>query len=145
LTLFRGALGEASRASIARDEADGMGTTITGLAGLDSAGGTSHLMVFNVGDSRVYRMADDRLDQVTVDHSEVNELVNALTELAEAVYTDGFASAATGAQQPAAAVLVVVREQGIRSVRVAPGSATAGDPGPTAFTSVAEAAAWLVA
>jgi len=69
------ALGEANRAILARDEADSMGTTITGLACLDSAGGNSHLMVFNVGDSRVYRLADDRLDQVTVDHSEVNELV----------------------------------------------------------------------
>jgi len=68
----------------------------------------------------------------------------ALTELAEAVYADGFNPAANGAQQPAAAVLVVVREQGIRSVRIAPGSASAGDPGPVAFGSVAEAAAWLL-
>ena len=32
-------------------------------------------MVFNVGDSRVYRLAADRIVQLTVDHSEVQELV----------------------------------------------------------------------
>ena len=51
-----------------------MGTTVTGLAGLETAGG-DHLMVFNIGDSRVYRLSGDRLEQVTVDHSEVQELV----------------------------------------------------------------------
>jgi hypothetical protein len=51
-----------------------MGTTVTGLAGLETTGG-DHLMVFNVGDSRVYRLAADRILQVTVDHSEVQELV----------------------------------------------------------------------
>jgi len=70
------ALDEANRVIIERDEADGMGTTVTGLAVLETAGG-SHLMVFNVGDSRVYRLAGGRLDQVTVDHSEVQELVRA--------------------------------------------------------------------
>lgn len=70
------ALDNANRFIIARDEANGMGTTITGLAALETAGG-NHLMVFNVGDSRVYRLAGGRLDQVTVDHSEVQELVQA--------------------------------------------------------------------
>ena len=55
-------------------ERAGMGTTIAGLA-LVSAGGSEHWMVFNVGDSRVYRMIDGQLDQLTVDHSEVQELV----------------------------------------------------------------------
>lgn len=68
------ALDEANQAIISRGDADGMGTTITGLASLATAGG-DHLMVFNVGDSRVYRAVDGRLDQVTVDHSEVQELV----------------------------------------------------------------------
>ncbi|MGH3154148.1 MAG: PP2C family protein-serine/threonine phosphatase [Streptosporangiaceae bacterium] len=72
------ALDEANQAIIRNGEADSMGTTITGLASLETAGG-SHLMVFNVGDSRVYRMAGGRLDQVTVDHSEVQELVLAGT------------------------------------------------------------------
>lgn len=68
------ALDEANEAIIRGDQGAGMGTTITGLAALDTVGG-SHLMVFNVGDSRVYRLAGGHLDQVTVDHSEVQELV----------------------------------------------------------------------
>jgi PPM family protein phosphatase len=72
------ALDDANRAIVdataQRGEADGMGTTLTGLALIETGGG-SHLMVFNVGDSRVYRLADGRLDQITVDHSEAEELV----------------------------------------------------------------------
>ncbi len=73
-----GTLDDANYAIFEHDEAEGMGTTITGLASLETAGG-HHLMVFNVGDSRVYRVAGDHLDQVTVDHSEVQELVLAGT------------------------------------------------------------------
>jgi serine/threonine protein phosphatase PrpC len=54
----------------------GMGTTLTGLAIVDRSSDPRWL-VFNVGDSRVYRFADDELTQVTVDHSEVVELVAA--------------------------------------------------------------------
>jgi hypothetical protein len=68
------ALDDANRTIVQHGEAHGMGTTVTGLASLETAGG-NHLMVFNVGDSRVYRVADGRLDQVTVGHSEVQELV----------------------------------------------------------------------
>ncbi len=68
------ALEHANRHIIERDEANRMGTTATGLAGIETAGG-DHLMVFNIGDSRVYRLADGRLEQLTVDHSEVQELV----------------------------------------------------------------------
>lgn len=53
----------------------GMGTTVTGVA-VVLVGGEPHWAVFNVGDSRVYRSVDGRLTQVTVDHSEVQELVN---------------------------------------------------------------------
>lgn len=70
------ALEEANRAIIEQDVPTRMGTTVTGLAGLEAAGG-DHLMVFNVGDSRVYRMTADSLEQLTVDHSEVQELVHA--------------------------------------------------------------------
>src|SRR5262245_27821019 len=69
---------EANRVIVAataeRGEAHGMGTTVTGLALIETGGG-SHLMVFNIGDSRVYRLAGGRLDQITVDHSEAQELV----------------------------------------------------------------------
>jgi len=68
------ALEHANRHIIERDTANRMGTTVTGLAALETAGG-DHLMVFNIGDSRVYRLAGNRLEQLTVDHSEVQELV----------------------------------------------------------------------
>jgi PPM family protein phosphatase len=68
------ALVEANRVIIEHDGPNRMGTTITGLAGLETIGG-DRLMVFNVGDSRVYRLAGDRIEQLTVDHSEVQELV----------------------------------------------------------------------
>ena len=62
-------------ASAARHpEQTGMGTTVAGLA-LVSVGGSRHWAVFNIGDSRVYRCLDGQLSQVTVDHSEVWELV----------------------------------------------------------------------
>ena len=71
-------LGEANRRileSAARHpEQAGMGTTVAGLA-LASVDGSEQWVVFNIGDSRVYRMVDDQLSQVTVDHSEVWELV----------------------------------------------------------------------
>jgi protein phosphatase len=55
-------------------EQTGMGTTVAGLA-VVRTGGTPHWAVFNIGDSRVYRLLDGELRQVTVDHSEVWELV----------------------------------------------------------------------
>jgi serine/threonine protein phosphatase PrpC len=71
------ALEEANQVIVSRAEPPSrMGTTVAGLAGLETAGG-DQLMVFNVGDSRVYRLAADRIVQLTVDHSEVQELVTA--------------------------------------------------------------------
>jgi serine/threonine protein phosphatase PrpC len=68
------ALEHGNRHIIERDGVNRMGTTATGLAALETAGG-DHLMVFNIGDSRVYRLSGDRLEQLTVDHSEVQELI----------------------------------------------------------------------
>jgi protein phosphatase len=68
------ALEHANQHIIERDAANRMGTTVTGLAALETVGG-DQLMVFNVGDSRVYRLAGNRLEQLTVDHSEVQEMV----------------------------------------------------------------------
>jgi PPM family protein phosphatase len=65
----------------------GMGTTVTGLA-LVSADGAEASAVFNVGDSRVYRYAEGLLRQVTVDHSEVEELVAAGYLTRDAARTD---------------------------------------------------------
>jgi hypothetical protein len=69
----------------------------------------------------------------------------ALTELAEAVFADGFTQAQDGVKQPSAALLCVVGETGIRNVRVACGQATAvGDQAPMKFSTAAEAARWVV-
>jgi PPM family protein phosphatase len=54
----------------------GMGTTLAGL-GVVRAGGFAHWAVFNVGDSRVYHYANGELHQVSVDHSEVQDLITA--------------------------------------------------------------------
>jgi PPM family protein phosphatase len=50
------------------------GTTVTGMAVVTDAG-VEHWLVFNVGDSRVYRWASGELSQITIDHSEVQELL----------------------------------------------------------------------
>ncbi|KAB7745516.1 serine/threonine-protein phosphatase [Nostocoides sp. F2B08] len=63
-------------AGLAERRRRGMGTTLTGVALIGPASARRWL-VFNLGDSRVYRFADGRLDQLTVDHSEVQELVDA--------------------------------------------------------------------
>jgi PPM family protein phosphatase len=68
------ALEEANQVIVEHEGPNRMGTTVTGLAGLETMGG-DRLMIFNVGDSRVYRLAGDRIEQLTVDHSEVQELV----------------------------------------------------------------------
>jgi PPM family protein phosphatase len=57
-------------------ELAGMGTTLSGI-GLVDVAGTPQWIVFNVGDSRVYRYADRTLAQLSVDHSEVAELLAA--------------------------------------------------------------------
>jgi protein phosphatase len=57
-------------------ETAGMGTTVTGAC-LGTIDGASQWFVFNVGDSRVYQFRDGVLTQVTTDHSEVQELVDA--------------------------------------------------------------------
>lgn len=62
----------------ARDNVEqvGMGCTVAGLALMDS-GGQPQWAVFNLGDSRVYVLSDTGLQQVTTDHSEVQELIDA--------------------------------------------------------------------
>jgi protein phosphatase len=54
----------------------GTGTTVTGF-GLTMASGEPSWLVFNIGDSRVYELEDDELRQLTVDHSIVQELLDA--------------------------------------------------------------------
>ena len=74
------AVGAANESIKAREAAQietaGMGTTVSGVC-LGAVAGTPHWFVFNVGDSRVYQLADSVLRQLTVDHSEVAELLAA--------------------------------------------------------------------
>lgn len=71
---------EANRTILRSAENDprqaGMGTTLAGLAVIEVSG-SAHWAVFNIGDSRVYRLSQDgELELVTVDHSEVRELID---------------------------------------------------------------------
>jgi len=54
----------------------GTGTTVTGVA-LAEVDDDLAWMVFNIGDSRVYLFAEGELKQLTVDHSVVQELIDA--------------------------------------------------------------------
>ncbi len=54
----------------------GTGTTVTGAA-VAVVSGVPQWIVFNIGDSRVYQLTSGVLEQVTTDHSVVQELVDA--------------------------------------------------------------------
>ncbi len=90
----RGALGD--------DPGRAMGTTTAGIALV----GNGHLrswMVFNVGDSRIYRSSTGRTELLSVDHSLVQELV-----------ADGRIDAAAARHHPQRNV--VTRAMGVRDV-----------------------------
>lgn len=55
----------------------GMGTTVVALAVVRDDSDEMHLASANVGDSRMYRLEEDRLVQMTLDHSLVAELTRA--------------------------------------------------------------------
>jgi serine/threonine protein phosphatase PrpC len=60
----------------AHPDSRGMGTTVTGLVVVQN-GPSEELLAFNVGDSRLYRVRGGSIAQVSVDHSAVQELVDA--------------------------------------------------------------------
>lgn len=64
------------REGSADDGQSGMGTTAVGLVLVDN-GPTTSWLLFNVGDSRAYRLADGMMKLLSVDHSYVQELVAA--------------------------------------------------------------------
>lgn len=51
------------------------GSTLTGVVVVEQAG-LACWMIMNVGDSRVYRLSDGVLEQLTVDHSTVQEMID---------------------------------------------------------------------
>ena len=76
-TIERGLRAATIDIGLAADEKElGVGTTVTGVA-LSLQDDEPFWTVFNVGDSRVYLYERDTLVQVTVDHSVVQELVDA--------------------------------------------------------------------
>ncbi|QAY72126.1 serine/threonine-protein phosphatase [Agromyces protaetiae] len=62
-------------AVIASKTSRGAGSTVTGVALVDD-GGVPSWLVFNVGDSRVYRHLGTDLQQITIDHSLAQELID---------------------------------------------------------------------
>lgn len=52
------------------------GTTLSGVV-IASVDGVGYWLAMNIGDSRTYRLADGDLEQITVDHSVVQELIEA--------------------------------------------------------------------
>ncbi|HYJ49088.1 MAG TPA: protein phosphatase 2C domain-containing protein [Microbacterium sp.] len=55
---------------------DGTGTTLTGVY-LDVSDEPPQWVTLNIGDSRVYLLRDDAIEQITTDHSVVQELIAA--------------------------------------------------------------------
>jgi protein phosphatase len=60
--------------AIADGESNGAGSTVTGVVAI-TRDGRPHWLVFNIGDSRVYRLRDGVLEQLTVDHSIAQQLI----------------------------------------------------------------------
>lgn len=52
------------------------GTTLSGVV-IASVDGIGYWLALNIGDSRTYRLADGELEQISVDHSVVQELIEA--------------------------------------------------------------------
>lgn len=56
-------------------EKSGMGTTLVGLVLVVEAN-LEYWMIFNIGDSRLYHLSDNKCDLITQDHSRVQELID---------------------------------------------------------------------
>lgn len=63
-------------AAIAAGTPRGAGTTLTAAVAVEHDG-LACWLVANIGDSRVYRLSGDQLEQVTIDHSVAQEMVDA--------------------------------------------------------------------
>lgn len=73
--LFKAAIEKANRtiydAAQSKPECEGMGTTVVAVGFFDD-----RLAVAHVGDSRLYRLRDEHFEQVTSDHSLLQELID---------------------------------------------------------------------
>jgi protein phosphatase len=71
---------DAARARIlglaAQDKRHAAGTTVSGVVVVNQ-NGLPYWLVVNLGDSRTYRLAGGHLEQLSIDHSEVQEMVDA--------------------------------------------------------------------
>ncbi|MCL2455613.1 MAG: protein phosphatase 2C domain-containing protein [Micrococcales bacterium] len=78
LDAVRAALSDADEAvhQVGASTRRGAGSTVTGAVLVEHLG-IPHWLVFNVGDSRVYRHVGGTLEQVTVDHSLVQAMLDA--------------------------------------------------------------------
>jgi hypothetical protein len=156
------------RSLVVRDLAESDGTPIGAAAEVAKRLGTGLRAFFLFADEKgnwlpsgftVY-LYGPALDAIEVSHTVADAGVHyfrlapppgqwpAFTLLAESIYADGFADPAEqpGRARPAAALLHVVRSDGIRSIRVAHGVVTTGrGPVPARFLSISEAIAWLLA
>ncbi len=63
-------------AGIREETGSRAGTTLSGVVVVEQMG-IPYWLVLNIGDSRTYRLSQGQLSQVSVDHSEVQELVDA--------------------------------------------------------------------
>jgi len=81
------AVRDANAAVMVLGEGTLSGTTLTGVAIVELDGAGLHWMTFNVGDSRTYLWNGHRLQQQSIDHSAVQELVAAgVIDAAEAAW-----------------------------------------------------------
>jgi len=81
------ALAVAAVAALPQGAGAGSGTTLTGVA-LAEVAGDAHWLVLNVGDSRTYIMRSGVLQQISVDHSVVQELMDSGQISAKQARTD---------------------------------------------------------
>jgi protein phosphatase len=62
--------------AISTDPGRGAGTTVSGVV-VAEADGLPYWLVVNIGDSRTYRLSHGELEQISRDHSEVQEMIDA--------------------------------------------------------------------
>lgn len=62
--------------AISTEPGRGAGTTVSGIV-VAAQDGLPYWLVVNIGDSRTYRLANGRLEQISHDHSEVQEMIDA--------------------------------------------------------------------